>query len=129
MAKVVIHNPSTGVADKGQDAPGKLAQFGWAGTQYEIKPGETQILDDHLAAHARKHNPHLRILDESMGALSFAESQVRMAEQRLKELSDELEAKTKEYKKAQSDLVGARGRLKAEQAQRDAEIKALTEKE
>lgn len=129
MGKVVIHNPATGVADKGEEAPGKLAQFGWAGVQYMIKPGETQILDDHLAAHARKHNPHLRILDESMGALSYAESQVRMAEQRLGELSSELEAKTKEYKKAQGDLVAARARLKGEQAARDAEIKALTEKE
>lgn len=127
--KVVIHNPATGIADNGGEAPGKMAQFGWGGLQYEIKPGETQILEEHLAAHARKHNPHLQILDESMGSLSFADSQCRMAEARLAEISGQLEAKTREFKKAQADVVSARARYKAEQTARDAEIKALTQKD
>lgn len=117
MPKIVINNPME---------LNKTALFGWGGTPYEIKPGETQILEEHLAAHARKHNPHLRILDESMGALSFAESNAKFAEERVVEISGRLAATTTELKKAQSDLVAARSRLKAEQQARDAEIKALT---
>lgn len=129
MPTIVIHNPATGSNDKGEEVPGKLAHFGWGGKQYEIKPGETQILEDHLAAHARKHNPHLQIMDESMGALSFAESQERMAGEKVARLSKELEAKTGEFKRAQQELIAARSKLKAEREIQAAEIKGLTTKE
>lgn len=129
MANIVVHNPVTGTSDKGEEAPGKTAMFGWAGKNYEIKPGETQILEEYLASHARKHNPHLQILDESMGALSFAESQARIAEDKVTRLGKELEDKTREFKRAQVELVAARGKLKSEREVREAEIKSLTTKD
>lgn len=126
-ATIVIHNPATGVGDKGEETPGKLAVFGWGGKNYEVKPGETQILDQHLAEHARKHNPHLIILDESMGALSFAESQVKLAEQTLDRLTKELEAKKVEVSRGQSKVLACREKLKAEQKIREAELKVLAD--
>jgi hypothetical protein len=124
---IVVHNPATGVADDGKDTPGKLAQFGWGGKQYEIQPGETQLLEPHLAEHARKHNRHLVILDESMGALSFAESQVKLAEANLDRLEKELAGKTAEFKRAQAKVLEKREKFKAEQKIREAELKALAD--
>lgn len=113
MSKAAIHNPSEG--EDGQ--PGRVAHFSWGGAPYEIQPGETQLLDEHLVAHARKHNPWLKLMDESMGKKSFAESQVRLAEEDVARKSEILAQNTADLKKAQATLNAARLRLKAEEAE------------
>lgn len=112
MAKIAVHNP---------EAAHLPAHFGWGGVPYEIKIGETQMLDEHLVAHARKHNPHLVLMDESMGTLSFAESRVRLDQEEVDRLSAEVSAKTTELKRAQGKLMNSKTLLKAEQAKAEKE--------
>lgn len=119
--KVAIHNPHEPLKT--------VARYAWNGTPYEIQPGETVLVDEHIAAHARKHNNHLIIMDESAGALSYAESQVKLKEEEVQRLSAELQAKTSEFKKAQGELLAARSKLKHEQAARERELKGENARE
>lgn len=104
--RVPINNPTDS---------GKVAHFLWGGKPYQIQPGETQMMEEHLAQHARKHNNFLRLLDDSVGSMSYAESQVKICEDKVQSLSAELQTKTAELKRAQVEMLAARNRLKAEQ--------------
>lgn len=122
QGQLVIRNPATGKSDQGGEIPGKKAIYGWGGKFHEINPGEIKMLDEHLAIHARKHNPWLELLDESMGSLSLAESEAQIAQQEVDRCTAELQAKTVELKRLQNKLIGATGKLKTEQAIREKEL-------
>lgn len=122
MGQIVIRNPATGKADDGGETPGKKAIFGWGGQFHEILPGQTKMLDEHLALHARKHNPWLELMDESMGSLTYAESEAQIAQQEVDKCTSELQAKTVELKRLQNKLIAANGKLKTEQQIRDKEL-------
>jgi hypothetical protein len=128
MPEVYVRNPAIGKGDDGGEVPGRTAIFGWGGQTYEIKPGEMRGLEEHLAQHARKHNPWLKLMDESDGALSVAECEVKIAEQDLSKVTQELQAKTTELKRAQNRLLSAKGKLDTEKKIREKELAELTAK-